>query len=102
GHAFDAREVRHFDCGEGLYHYTGVPLLEALKHVRVIRQLQLRVQPADDMKLAGRIVPRRVRLGEDFLEAARVRAVFLRHARERAEDARVAQDADVGRIDVLV
>src|SRR5260221_9237012 len=60
------------------------------------------MQPAHDVKLARGIVPRRVRLGEDLFETARVGAVFFRHPRERTEHARVAQNADVRRIDVLV
>src|SRR3981081_2504204 len=54
------------------------------------------------MELAGGIVPRRIRFGEYLVPAARVGAVFFRHTRERAEHAGVAQDADVGRIDVLI
>src|SRR6266566_5420895 len=76
--------------------------LEAAKHVRVVREPQLGMQAAHDVKLTGRIVPRRVCLGEHFLQTPRVRAVLFRHAREGAEHAGVAQDADVGRIDVLI
>src|ERR1051326_967138 len=94
--------MRNFNRGECLNHDSGVALFQAAKHVCVVRQLQLGMQPTDDVELARRILARRVRLGEHVLEAARVGAVFLRHARERAEDAGVAQDADVGRIDVLV
>src|ERR1700716_1945395 len=54
------------------------------------------------MELAGGIVPRRIRFGEYLVQAARVGAVFFRHTRERAEHAGVAQDADVGWIDVLI
>src|SRR5216110_2328885 len=60
------------------------------------------MQPTDDVKLARRIVARRIRLGEHLLQAARVGAVFFGHARKRTEHAGVAKDADVGRIDVLV
>src|ERR1700752_845574 len=92
----------HLNGRERLYHDPGVTLLEAPKHLRVVRQLQLGMEPAHDVELARRILAGGVGLGKDFLEAARIRAVFLRHARERAEHARVAQDANVGRIDVLV
>ena len=98
----DPRQMRHLNRRERLDHDAGMPLLESLKHVRVVRQLQLRVQSADDMEFAGRVLARRVRLGEHLLQAARVVAVFLGHPRERAEHAGVAQDADVGGIDVLV
>src|ERR1051325_5205467 len=100
--SLNARQMRNFNRGECLNHDSGVALFQAAKHVCVVRQLQLGMQPTDDVELARRILARRVRLGEHVLEAARVGAVFLRHARERAEDAGVAQDADVGRIDVLV
>src|SRR5574341_200818 len=94
--------MRHFDRGERLDHHLRVPLLQPAKHVRVVRQLQLGMQAAHDVKLARGIFARRAGFGEDFLQAAGVGAVFLRHARERAEHAGIAQDADVGRIDVLV
>ena len=42
------------------------------------------------------------RLGEHLLQRVAVRAVFLRQPRVRAEHARLPQDADVRRIDVLV
>src|SRR5579859_4801740 len=76
--------------------------LEAAKHVRVVRQLQLGMQAAHDMEFARRVIPRGVGFGEHFFQTPRVGAVFLRHPREGAEDAGVAQNADVGRIDVLV
>ena len=60
------------------------------------------MEAADDVEFARRIVARGVRLGEDLVETARVGPVFFGHPRERAEHAGVAQDADIGRIDVLV
>src|SRR3989449_8401945 len=60
------------------------------------------MQPAHDVELAGRVVARRVRFGEDLVEAARVGTIFPRHARERAEHAGVAQHANVRRVEMLV
>ena len=45
---------------------------------------------------------RRLGLGEHLLERVAVRALFLRQPRVPAEDARLPQDADVRRVDVLV
>ena len=98
----DARQVRDLDGGERLDLHVGVTLLEAAEHLQVIGEPQLGVQPADDVELARRVIVRGVRFGEHLLEAAGVGALFPRHPRERAEHARVAQDADVGRVDVLV
>src|SRR5216117_940900 len=60
------------------------------------------MQAAHDMELARGVVARRVGFGKDFFQTARVGAGFLGHAGKGAEDAGVAQDADIGRIDVLV
>src|SRR6267378_3135162 len=60
------------------------------------------MQAAHDMELARGVVARGVGFGKDFFQTARVGAGFLGHAGKGAEDAGVAQDADVGRIDVLV
>ena len=94
--------MRHLDRGQRLDHDVGMPLLQAAEHVEVVRQLELGMQAADDVKLAGRVFARCIRLGEDFIQTARIRAIFLRHARKRAEHARIAQDADVRRVDVLI
>ena len=100
--AFDSGEMRDLDRGQGLDHDVGMPLLQAPEHVEVVRQLELGVQAADDVEFSRRVFARRVGLREDFLEAAGIRAVFLRHAGKRTKHAGVAQNADVGRIDVLV
>src|SRR5258706_2831672 len=92
----------HLNCCEGLYHHLRVTLLQAAKHVDVVCEPELGMQPADDVKLARRIVARGVRFREYFVEAPGVGAVLFRHPRERTEHARVAQNADVRRIDVLV
>ncbi len=42
------------------------------------------------------------RFGVDLVERVAIRAFLFRQARVRAEDARLPQDADVGRVDVLV
>ena len=94
--------MRDFDRGQRLDHDLRMACFEAAEHVDVILEPQLGMQAPHDVKLARRIFPRRVGLGEDLLEASRVGAVLLRHAREGAKDAGVAQDADVGRIDVLI
>src|SRR4051812_34312292 len=94
--------MRNFNRGECFDHHLRMPFLEPAKHVRVIRESQLWMQAADNVKLARRVVACRIGFGEYFFEAARIRAVFFGHARKRTEDAGVAQDADVGRIDVLV
>ena len=60
------------------------------------------MQPADDVELAGRHPPSLVRFREDLLERPGIRPVLLGHPGERAEHAGVAENADVGRIDVLV
>src|SRR6266850_3200838 len=94
--------MRDLDRGKSLDHHLRMPLLQAAEHVHVILQPQLGMQSTHDMELTRWIVPRRVRFGEDLVQAAGVGAVFFRHAREGAEDAGVPQNADVGRIDVLV
>ena len=80
----------------------GVPLLEPADHVRVVAQPQLRVQAADDMELAGRCPDGLRRFVIHLFQRPGVGPVFLRHAREGAEDAGLPQDADVGRIEVLI
>ncbi len=60
------------------------------------------MQPAHDVELARRHAPRLLRLVEDLLQRAGVGALLLRHPGERAEDAGVPEDADVGGIDVLI
>ena len=100
--AFDSGEMRNLDRGQGLDHDVGMPLLQAPEHVEVVRQLELGVQAADDVEFTRWIFARRIGLREDFLEAAGVRAVFFRHAGKRTKHAGVAQNADVGRIDVLI
>src|SRR5207253_1429970 len=92
----EAGEVRDLDGRERLNVDAGVALSQAAEHLQVIRQPQLRVQPAHDVEFASRVVARRIRLGKHLVEAPRVRPRFLRHARERAEDAGVAQHTDVG------
>src|SRR6266566_2223748 len=94
--------MSHFDRSKSLDHHLRVALLEAAEHVDVVREPELGMQPADDVKLARRVVARGVRFREYFLEAPRVGAVFLRHPGERTEHAGVAQNADIRRIDVLV
>src|SRR2546428_10403079 len=54
------------------------------------------------VELARWVVARRVRLGENLVESARVGPLLLGHPRERAEHARVAEDADVRGVDVLI
>src|SRR2546425_5048793 len=77
-------------------------LAEPAEHVEVVGEPQLGMQPAHDVELAGRVVARRVRFGEDLVEAAGVGTIFPRHARERAEHAGVAQHANVRRVEMLV
>src|SRR5690242_28465 len=101
-HALDARQVRHLDRGERLDVHAGVSRGEPAEHLQVIRQTQLGMQAAHDVKLAGGVVAGGFGLGEHFVERAGVRAVLPGHPRERTEHARVAQDAHVGGVDVLV
>src|SRR5437879_4402388 len=101
-HPLEAREVGDLDGRQRLDVDVGVPLLEPAEHVEVVREAELRVEPAHDVELARGIVVRGVRLREHLVEAARVVPLFLRHSGERAEHARVPQDTDVGGIDVLV
>src|SRR4029077_787044 len=98
----DAREVRDLDRCEGLDMHSGVARLEAAEHVDVVAEPQLGMQAPHDVKLARRVIARRVGLGEDLVETPRVRAFLLRHARKGAEDARVAQHAHVRGVDVLI
>ncbi len=60
------------------------------------------MKAAHDVELARRHPARLLRLVVHLLERPRVRTLFLRHPGERAEHAGVPEDADVGRIDVLV
>ena len=76
--------------------------LERAKHRRVVVEPRLHVEAADDVELARQAVARGRRFREHLLERVAIRAVFLRKARVRAEHARLAQDADVRRVDVLV
>src|SRR6266699_2246241 len=94
--------MRHLDRRQRFDHDVGMALLQATEHVEIVGQRELRVETADDVKFARWVFEGRVRLREDFLEAARVGAIFFRHTRERAENTGVAQDADVRRIDVLI
>src|SRR6266699_1513084 len=98
----DAREVRDLDRREGLDVHSGVARLEAAEHVDVVGEPQLGMQAPHDVELARRVVARRVGLGEDLVETPGIRALLLRHAREGAEDARVAQHAHVRGVDVLI
>src|SRR6266853_1696979 len=97
-----AREVRDLDRREGFDVDIGVARFEAAEHVDVVGEPQLGMQAPHDVELARRVVARRVGLGEDLFETPRVRAFLLRHAREGAEDARVAQHAHVRGVDVLI
>src|SRR5437660_4535945 len=94
--------MSHLDRSKSLDHHLRVALLEAAEHVDIVREPELGMEPAHDVKLARRVVARRVGFREYFLEAPRVGAVFFRHPGERTEHAGVAQNADVRRIDVLV
>src|SRR3989442_4489648 len=94
--------MAHLNCSRGFYHHLRMALFQAAEHVHVLREPQLGMQAAHDVELARGIIPRGIRFGEHLVQAARVGAVFLRHAREGTEDAGVAQDADIGRIDVLI
>src|SRR5467141_1658596 len=92
----------HLDRRERFDHHLRMALLETAEHVHVVLEPQLGMQPAHDVKLTRGVVSGRVRFGEHFFEAARVGAILFGHARERAEDAGGAQDADVGGVDVLI
>jgi hypothetical protein len=98
----DARQVGDLHRRERLDVHLRVPLLEAADHVRVIGQPELRVQTTDDVELPGGHPARLLGLVEHLLQRASVGAVLLRHPRKGAEHARVPENADIGRIDVLI
>src|SRR5690349_9397753 len=79
-----------------------MPLLQSPEQVFVVRQRELGVQTPDDVEFAGRVVPGGVSFREYLIQLAGVRPLFLRHPGERAEDAGVAEDADVGGVQVLI
>src|SRR5712691_2448221 len=94
--------MRDLDGGERLDVDAGMALAQAAEHGEVIVEPQLGMQAADDVELARGVVAGGVGLGEHVVERAGVGARLRRHARERAEHARVTQHADVGGVDVLV
>src|SRR5678809_127521 len=101
-HLLDAGDVRDLDRGERLYVDVRVALLEPTEHLRVIREARLHIEPADDVELAGQRAIGGGRFLPDLLHGVAVRALLFGESRVRAEDARLPQDADVGRVDVLI
>ncbi len=101
-HLLDPGQVRDLDGRERLDVHAGIRLPQGADHVRVVAQAQLGVQPAHDVEFAGRRALGARRLRQHLVERAGVGALLLRHPREGAEHARVAQHADVGGVDVLV
>ena len=94
------RQVGDLDHCERLQMDLGKTFFEAAKHLAIPVQRQLRMQPADDMKLGDRVrvaVSRRFpHLVERHGVGARVLGLFA----ERTETA--TRHADIGRIDVPV
>ena len=74
--------------------------LQPAEHLGVVLEPRAHVEPAHDVKLAHVRIRRGFRV--HLIHRVAIRARFLRQSRVRAEDARLAKDADVGRIDVLV
>ena len=102
GDLLDPSQVGDLDRGQRLDVHLRVPLLQPADHIRVVAQPELGMQPTDDVELAGGHAARLLGLVEHFVQRAGVGALLLRHPREGAEHAGVPEDADVGRIDVLV
>ena len=100
GHLLDARDVRDLDRGERLDVHIGVALLQSAEHLGVVLEPCAHVEPAHDVELAH--VRIRGGLRVHLIHRVAIRPGFLGQPRVRAEDARLAKDADVGRIDVLV
>ncbi len=80
--------------------HVRVALLEPAEHLAVVGEPRLHVEAAHDVELAHVVV--RGGLGERLLHRVAIGALFLGQAGVGAEDARLAQDADVRRVDVLV
>ena len=76
--------------------------LECAKHRRVVLEPRFHVEPTNNVELRRQACSRRLGLGQHLVERVAIRAIFFRQARVPAEDTRLAQDADVRRVDVLV
>jgi len=96
-------KVCDLDRRERLDVHARVARLEAAEHVDVVGEPQLGDAAPPRCGTRAWVVPRRVGLGEDFVEAPRVRAVLLWHARERRQNTQVLRSTHtlVG-IDVLI
>ena len=77
-------------------------LAQLADDIRVVREPQLRMQPADDVEFAGWGAAGLLGLLIDLRQRAGIGIRFFRGPRERTEHAGVPQHADVGRIEVLV
>jgi hypothetical protein len=75
---------------------------EAAEHLGVIVQPRFHVEPTHDVELARHRAVRALRLGIHLIHRVAVRPLFLGQTRVRAEDAGLPQNADVGRVDVLI
>ncbi len=96
----DARKVVHLDHRERLQVHAGTALFQTSDELEKVVKGQIRVQPADDMKLRGALAHALLRSPVNLLERVRVRAGRIRVA---AKGAQLAMgNADVRGIDVAV
>jgi hypothetical protein len=92
--------VRDLDRRERLDVDVRVPLLEPAEHLAVVVEARLHIESPHDVELAH--VGIRPCLGVHLVHGVAVGAAFLWQTCVRAEHARLAQDADVRGVDVLV
>ena len=101
-HLVDARDMRDLHRRERLDVHLRVTRLEPAKHLVVVGESRLHVEPTNDVELAGHATGRALGFRIHLLHRVAVRAVLLWQARIGAEDARLPKDADVRGIDVLI
>ena len=94
--------MRDLDGGECLDMDLRKSRLEAAKHLGVVLEARLHVEPPDDVKLPCHGAVCRCRFGVHLFHGVPVGALFFRQPRVRAEDTRLAKRADIRRIDVMV